>query len=194
MMDRKSLGWFALALTTLALGCGDEEKAPSLAERKCKEACTKLNEVCDDRVNVAGCASSCASEAFRSDAYFETKADCVDTLRCSALLDGAGNDLCATSATCDLNECIVDELEAELSQEQEDLCDRVGDKVASCTDLDSDVGEEECLLAAGTLSPAYVEASADCFNEVSCDDVRECLDDVADTYDANVRLYSGEFE
>ncbi len=175
-----------------AAGCGDDEK-PSVAERTCKQVCAKF-EMCSDETDVSGCEQDCAAETFRSDAFFTTQADCAEQLACNKLVTSGGDNLCKGDPTCELNDCARDSLDVEPTEEQKDLCASLGNKAEDCNAaLEDDVVEEQCLKAVVGLSDAYVADSGKCLEE-SCSGVVGCLDNVADDYDAPVRIFSGELD
>jgi hypothetical protein len=180
---------FAAAWT---YACGDEDK-PTVAERTCKQVCAKF-EQCSDETDVSGCESDCASAGFRSDAFFSTQARCADQLACNKLVTTGGDSLCNGAADCPLWDCVRDQLDVQPSEEQHDVCKEIGNKVEDCEPtIDDDVAEEQCLDAVVTMSDAYTQASQECFRE-ACSGIVDCLDGLADDYDANVRIFSGDFQ
>lgn len=179
-------------LAAAGLACG-EENTPSVAQRTCSEVCAKF-EQCSDQTDASGCESDCTSTAFRSDVFFTTQAQCAKDLACNRLVTPGGDDLCVGAVDCPLWDCVRDELDVEPTAEQEEVCQEVGNKVEDCNPaVDDDTAEDECLEAVVAMSDAYTEASQECFRE-SCSGIAACLDDVADSYDANERIYSGPLE
>src|SRR5687768_11587250 len=124
----------ALALTSYGCDDGDVE---SVRSQKCDEICAHF-EMCDDRTDETGCQDNCKAEAFRSDTYFELKAESVTGLTCNRLEDRDESE--------DLNDCIRRSFRDEPSNEDaQSLCTGLGNKLADCdSSLDADAVRNGC--------------------------------------------------
>lgn len=170
---------FALALS--ASGC-DDGKAATVREKKCGEICTRY-EMCDDATDQTGCEENCNAEAFRSDTYFEVKAQCVTDLSCNRLGD--------RDDSAELADCVGDALrDKQPDDEAITLCKRLANRLPDCeADLDSDQVQSDCEGVAITLSDEYLDGTSACSDDNACKDVAGCLDELADTYDTDIKVY-----
>jgi len=170
-------------LTSLASGCDDGETV-TFRQEKCGEICARY-EMCNDETDVTDCESACAAEVFRSDTYFELKAKCVTNLSCNRLIE--------RDDSVTLNDCVGDAMrDEELGPDASDLCMGLSTKLAACVSS-VDVGEvhSRCEAVAITLSEDYLAGSQACSLK-GCAEISSCLAELADTFDTDVRVYSGQ--
>ncbi len=175
----------ACALIFMAYACDDGDAA-SLRSQKCDEICAHF-EMCDDGTDETGCQDRCKAESFRSDTYFEIKADCTTDLTCNRLVD--------QDDSSDLTDCIRRAFRDEQSSEAaQSLCVSLGNKLADCdSSLSAERVRSECDPVAITLSDDYLNASQQCAGE-RCAGVESCLESLADDYTTTVKVYAGDID
>ena len=169
----------------------DRGSASGAQRRQCERFCDAL-EKCDDTTDVLDCRDHCEANEVRSEAYFQARADCGETLSCNLWVgevDSQGADTCAGG--CDLNECVDRTLSKKKpTMEQTQACRSVATKLNACdSSLDADDVQDECEGALPGLSVRYVEESQSCIERL-CGQIEDCLDDLADDYDTDLRLVS----
>lgn len=169
-------------LTAFAFGCDDGETV-TFREKKCDEICARY-EMCNDETDVTDCESDCSAESFRSDTFFDVKAQCVTDLSCNRLDE--------RDESVALNDCISDDLrEKKLGDDALDICMGLSNKLVDCpVDVNTSEVREDCERIAITLSEEYLDGSGDC-SRLTCSELSACLSDLADTYDTDVKIYSG---
>lgn len=179
--QRFALG--ALVFTTLACDDGDTDSVRSL---KCDEICAHY-EMCDDGTDETGCQDRCKAETFRSDTYFEVKAECATDLTCNRLEDQDDSQ--------DLTDCIRRTFrDQDANDDVQNLCTSLGNKLSDCdSSLEREVVSSQCEPVAITLSEEYLSASQSCANEI-CANVESCLENLADDYATRVKVYDGEID
>jgi hypothetical protein len=172
----------ALVFATFACDDGDT----SVRSQKCDEICAHY-EMCDDGTDETGCQDRCKAETFRSDAYFEVKAECALELTCNRLEERDDSE--------DLTDCIRRVFrDAEPIEDVQNLCTSLGNKLADCdSGLDRAVVSSQCEPIAITLSEEYLSASQTCASEI-CVNVETCLENLADDYSTQVKVYGGEID
>jgi hypothetical protein len=167
----------ALVLGGTAIACDD---APSRRQKACEAICDSF-EKCDDATDVADCQNDCVVQSFRSDRYFETRAECAESLSCNRLEDES-----------ELDDCVGDALRNdEVSDDAESICEGLANKLADCdASIEGEEIANDCRKIAVTLSPTYL-AESDACGRARCAEVISCFEDLADEYDTEVKLYSG---
>jgi hypothetical protein len=170
----------ALVLGVTTIACDEGQSA---REKACEAICDRF-ESCDDATDVADCQDECVAESFRSDRYFETREECAQSLSCNRLVDQS-----------ELDDCVGDALRNDkVSAETENICEGLANTLADCDDaIDGDEVVAACLEIAITLSATYLAESDEC-GRARCAEVVACLDDLADDYDTDVKLFSGSFD
>lgn len=170
-------------LTSIAFGCDDGRAVP-FREHKCNEICARY-EMCNDETDLTDCQSACSAESFRSDVFFDMKAQCVNGLSCNRLEE--------RDESAALADCIRDDLrDKQLSSSMWEMCRDLANKLAACVStVDPSALQESCESIAVTLSSEYVVASQDC-TQLRCAEISSCLSELADAYDTNVKVYSGK--
>lgn len=188
-MAWSKLGFSFGACALLAMACDDG--GPSARTEACRRFCEAL-EKCDSDTDLMGCEQTCTAQAFRSDGYLEAKASCTQALSCNEYRDEfgpQGQDECEND--CVVGDCIDDALQkTELSQEEERLCESIGNKLDACDEaLDADDVARDCERALPRFSSEYTKATEACVDLV-CADIEQCLDELADEYDTHEELVS----
>jgi hypothetical protein len=197
-MDSRKL-WIRLGLglglgaslgvsSVLGTACQNDESTRSSA---CKLFCQRL-ETCDDSTDLSGCTIACKEQTYRSDVYFEMRAECA-SLSCNhwaSQVTSDGEDDC--SGTCALPDCIDDKLDSvELSRTEQQLCDAVKNKLLGCdTSLDPDAVADQCRNVVLSSSGDFATKSRDCVDK-PCVEIDRCLDKLSDQYNTDLRIFSG---
>lgn len=185
----------ALVLLPSLMACDQGDEAPA-RETHCKSFCEKLD-MCDDSTDVLGCVNRCQAEDFRSSAYVAARADCVGSLSCTRFVDEVGpqgEDDCDTN--CELLDCVGDTVASlELSDDQEGFCSALTSKLYAC---DSSLDEGEVMKDCGdvlvTLSDEYLTSSRDCVETNHCDEIVDCLGELADRFDTDIKVFDGRLK
>lgn len=178
----------------LAVGC-DQGEESSEQSRACARFCDLL-EKCDDGTDLLDCTQHCESDEVRSTAYFRARADCGYELSCNQWMsevDSQGDDLCSGD-DCNLNQCVDHALRDEkLTEAQSRKCEVISNMLSNC-DSSLSVAQvaEECERIAPLLSENYLEDSETCVL-APCAKMGPCLDDLAERYDTDLRVFSGSF-
>ena len=190
-MDRR-LTYFSAWMAALALGTiGCDRSDDSGGIRKsCKSFCDRL-ESCDDRTDLAECVAECRERDFLSSAYVGARARCALELSCNLWqdeVDNQGADVC-DGGDCDLNECVVAAFrDVPRSAALQDECSAVANKLVACEEPGSArVYRDHCEQVAPFLSEGYLQASYSCV-DAQCFDIAGCLNELADSYDADIRI------
>ena len=181
-----------LLVTAMIMAACDRGDADSVQATHCASYCAAL-EKCDDGTDLADCEDHCKADEVHSDAYFKAQANCGEELSCNLWVtevDNQGAPNC--QGDCDLKECVDRALaKVEPTQEQEQTCSSIGSKLNACDPgLASRSTAHGCTRATSLLSPAYVQDSELCL-ERDCDEINSCLDELADEYGTELRLFSG---
>jgi len=181
-----------LLVTTLVMAGCDRGDGGSVQATQCARYCAAL-EKCDDGTDLADCEDHCKADEVHSDAYFRAQAQCGEELSCNLWVtevDNQGAPIC--KGECKLNDCVDDALaKVEPSDEQEQVCSSIGSKLNACDPaLESRSTARGCARATSLLSASYVEESKLCL-ERDCGEINSCLDELADEYGTELRLFSG---
>ena len=133
------------------------------------------------------CRDKCAGESFRSDTYFEIKADCVTGLACNRLQSRDESE--------DLSDCVRRAFRDEATgDEAQMLCTSLSNKISDCdSEIERESVLDECEPIAMTLSDDYLSDSQTCAGEL-CANLEKCLKNLADDYDTNIKVFSGEID
>lgn len=183
-------------LGALSLEACDRADPHAARTTHCASFCNAL-EKCDDATDLLECRDHCASDEVRSEAYFKARAECgSQALSCNHWVnevDSRGVDTC--DAGCELIGCVDRKLDKlTLTQEQTQVCSSVSTKLNACDDaLQPDVVDDECQRMSPSLSETYIHASQLCTERV-CDRIQTCLDELADDYETDLRLFSGKLQ
>ncbi len=175
----------------LASACDDGTVSSSAS---CREYCAKL-ELCDDTTDQSGCEQICNAQKVRSEQYLSIRAKCTDKLSCNVWQGEVGlmgEDICASGAKCQLNQCIDNGLyDVPTSSEQTSYCSTVSSKLNACDrTLDVMTLSMHCLDIVATLSQAYLAEMSSCI-ESECTLVLSCLKRAADRFDTDLTMYPG---
>ena len=182
------------ALLLGLLGCDSGEE--SVRVKECRNVCDKRN-MCLSDTDVADCEQRCDHQEFRSDLYYQLKAECVGdgSLSCDQWaneLDVRGEDVCLGDG-CKLDECVHRKLlDHKLSDEQEKWCEDLSNDLFACDrSLNANEVTAVCKKTLLEVSPEYAAESEDCVN-IRCLDVsgfRQCFADLALKYDTQIRIF-----
>jgi hypothetical protein len=181
-----------LISTLTAIAC-DRGDSGAKHTTQCARFCAAL-EKCDDATDVQDCEDGCTADQVHSDAYFKARADCGEKLSCNVWaseVDSQGAPRC--EGDCDLVDCVDDVLaKVKLSQPEVQACTSVSTKLDACDpSLDEDESQRSCTRATPLLSRLYLDESQLCV-EQKCSEINGCLDDLADEYGTELRLFSGK--
>jgi hypothetical protein len=182
-----------LALATLCVvGACDRGDAGSRQATQCARFCAAL-EKCDDDTDLQDCEDHCEADEVHSDAYFEARANCGEELSCNLWVtevDAQGDALC--DGACNLVDCVDDGLaKLKLTKQEDQVCSSIATKLNACDpSLSVSSSERMCSDATPLLSPDYMGDSQLCI-ERECGQIGTCLDDLADEYGTELRLFSG---
>jgi hypothetical protein len=182
----------ATLLAAALLVCsGCDRSESSTQTTQCARFCEAL-EKCDDETDLADCQDHCQEDEVHSAAYFRARADCGARLSCNLWateVDRQGDALCETE--CDLNDCVDNAMaDIEPTDAQEEVCSSIGTKVNACDpSLEVDKTERACLRTTPVLSDQYLADSERCVDS-QCGDINQCLDDLADEYSTDLKLFS----
>lgn len=184
---------FAMANAAIVFAAGCDKTADGRVS-ECAAFCEKA-EICDDRTDLSGCRDACVAQTFRSEGYLATRAQCAADLSCNhwiGEITSNGADDCR--GECALAACVEKRIKAEMLPDPlEKICQRTSNKLATCdSSLDVQLVLRECRAVAPSVSPEYLTASDDCI-ALPCTQISACLGDLADRYDADVKIYSGGF-
>jgi hypothetical protein len=139
----------------------------------------------------------CDEQEFRSDLYYQLKAECVGDGRLSCdewadELDQRGEDLCVGEG-CDLDQCVHRKLlEHELSEEQQKYCTELSDDLYACDrTLNADSLAATCARTLLEVSQEYADESEKCVNLRCMDgtEFRRCFGDLALKYGTQLRIF-----
>jgi len=186
---RPEIWVFGLGLLLSVPAC--DQTPLSADSAACNSYCSAL-EKCDDRTDFSGCLDECAGEVYRSNRYFEVRAECAQKLSCNlwaSEVDYDGRDTC--SGTCELQDCVDDGLGSDRSAPLvKDTCVEGAGYLVGC-DTSLVLGEvsAQCMDVYPQLSSAYIEESRSCITG-RCDEIKACLDELSDRYNTDIRLYS----
>jgi hypothetical protein len=180
---------------TLGLtGCDDGETVP-VRVTECRKVCEQ-RDMCIRNTDLADCEQRCDQQDFRSDLYYRAKARCVTdgTLSCDEWaeeLDERGEDLCSDPDSCNLAACIQAELARQkVSAEQEQTCRRMSNVLAICEDaVDADDLAASCEDRLLEVSAEYAARTEECVLDSSGCNQQGCLDDLADMYGTDLRVF-----
>jgi hypothetical protein len=79
-----------------------------------------------------------------------------------------------------------------LSQAEDQACGSLSTKLNACDPaLGADESKHACVRTTPLLSRAYLDESQRCV-ERKCTEINSCLDDLADEYSTDLRLFSGK--
>jgi hypothetical protein len=181
----------ALATLSAASACDRADEASRQATQ-CARFCAAL-EKCDDATDLQDCEDHCEADEVHSDSYFEARADCGEELSCNLWVtevDAQGDAQC--DGACNLVDCVDDALaKIKLTKQEDQVCSRVANKLNACDpDLSVSSTESMCSDATPLLSPDYMGDSQLCIDR-ECGQITGCLDDLADEYSTELRLFSG---
>jgi hypothetical protein len=180
-------------LITLLTSTACDRGSQSAHGGQCARFCAAL-EKCDDATDVQDCEDACSDDQVHSSTYFEARADCGEKLSCNIWVnevDSQGAPRC--EGECALVDCVDDRLaKVKLSQAEDQACGSLSTKLNACDPaLGVDQSQHACARTTPLLSSAYLDESQLCV-ERKCSEINSCLDDLADEYGTDLRLFSGK--
>lgn len=176
------------------LGCDSGEE--SIRVQECRNVCQK-RDMCMSDTDLADCEQRCDRQEFRSDLYYQLKAQCVSdgTLSCDQWakeLDVRGEDVCL-GAGCVLDECVHRKLlDHKLSEEQEEWCEDMSNDLFACDRaLKPNELTAVCMKTLLEVSPEYAAESEECVDMRCIDgsEFRRCFADLALKYDTKIKIF-----
>lgn len=189
---RQTIRVAAWAFLSMVLGCDDDAGVPARVTH-CRSVCDKLD-MCVAATDLTECYARCDDQEFRSDLYYELKAQCVSdrSLACDEWdheLDRRGEDLCSGPG-CKLAECVRTRLRrTEVPAGQKEKCDTQSNKLKACDGtLDARELSRECQLRALELSPEYLADTERCVH-LECGDVKHCIEDLKFEYGTDLTVF-----
>lgn len=188
---RQTIRVAAWAFLSMVVGCDDDAGVPARVKH-CRSVCESLD-MCVAETDLMECYDRCDNQAFRSDLYYELKAQCVSdrTLSCNEWgdeLDRKGEDRC-TGPNCKLAECVRTRLRrTEVPAAQKEKCDSQSNKLEACFQIDARELSRECQLRALELSPEYLADTERCVDR-PCGDVKHCIDDLKFEYGTDLTVF-----
>jgi hypothetical protein len=188
---RQTIRVVAWALLSMVVGCDDDEGTPARVTH-CRSVCDSLD-MCVAETDLTECYARCDDQKFRSDLYYELKAQCVSdrSLSCNEWdheLDRRGEDVCRGD-NCKLAECVRNRLRrTEVSPAQKDKCDSQANKLEACFGVDARELSRECQLRALELSQEYLADTERCVNG-KCGDLKHCIEDLKFEYGTKLSVF-----
>lgn len=184
-----------LVLATLYSTSACDRGDSSRQATQCARFCAAL-EKCDDATDVQDCEDHCEADEVHSDAYFKARAECGEELSCNLWateVNAQGDAEC--TGECDLVDCVDHALaKVELTKQEDQVCSSIATKLKACdSSLALNATERMCTEATPLLSSAYLGDSRLCI-ERECEEISSCLDDLADEYSTELRLFSGTLQ
>ena len=158
-----------------------EFRAEASRHELCHRQCSKLD-MCDSRVDVLDCADDCAANRSSRIAALEVFVECIEEASCNEISEGETFD------------CISDSIRVlPLTPAGRELCASVARKAELCAEDNYDETEVIAYcerLPARLFSDSLLNGVDHCFDNVACDQVPDCIEDVADAHDAELGIGS----
>ena len=165
------LVWFAIVG---ACADDDEPSESQAVSGSCEAYCAKL-ELCDSaNVDESDCVEDCEDDKGYSAAALNVLAECIEEASCNEIESGEWID------------CVDDGFSGlKLSSTGGKFCDDAASKLEDCDDsVDEGSVSEACEQQARARRDDFISANVKCLDK-SCDDVAQCLADIADDYDTD---------